>query len=136
METAPPNHAISLSLLRKSYGRKVAVRELSLTVPRGELFAFLGPNGAGKTTTIKLIVGLLRPDEGTVHVCGHRVHADGLEAKAKLAYVPDQPFMYEKLTGREFLHSSRRCTGWSPRGGMRFWQDWCRGWRWRSFWTR
>ena len=104
METAPSDYAISLTSLRKSYGRKVAVRELSLNVRRGELFAFLGPNGAGKTTTIKLIVGLLRPDSGSVQVCGHQVQADGLAAKAKLAYVPDQPFMYEKLTGREFLH--------------------------------
>jgi ABC-2 type transport system ATP-binding protein len=102
--------SISLQSVTKSYGRKVAVRNLSLEIGRGELFAFLGPNGAGKTTTIKLIAGLLRADNGEVRVCGHRVgepgnlRRDGVEAKAKLAYVPDQPFLYEKLTGREFLH--------------------------------
>ncbi len=96
--------AIHLEGVKKSYGDHVAVRELSLTIPRGELFAFLGPNGAGKTTTIKMIAGLLRPNEGGVSVCGHRIGSNGLAAKSKLAYVPDQPFVYEKLTGREFLH--------------------------------
>jgi len=96
--------AIEIDGVSKSYGRKVAVRDLSLTIPRGELFAFLGPNGAGKTTTIKMIVGLLRPDSGTLRVCGHGIASNGLAAKAQLAYVPDQPFIYEKLTGREFLY--------------------------------
>lgn len=96
--------AIGLAGVSKSYGRKPAVCDLSLQIPRGELFAFLGPNGAGKTTTIKMIVGLLRPDTGHVQVCGHAVGSNGLAAKAKLAYVPDQPFLYEKLTGREFLY--------------------------------
>ena len=77
---------------------------VSLAIPRGELFAFLGPNGAGKTTTIRMIVGLLRPNAGTVTVCGHAMSTDGLPARAQLAYVPDQPFLYDKLTGREFLH--------------------------------
>jgi len=95
--------AITLAGVRKSYGRKVAVESLTLAVPRGELFAFLGPNGAGKTTTIKLIVGLLQPDQGQVRVCGHPIGSNGLAAKARLAYVPDQPFLYDKLTGREFL---------------------------------
>lgn len=96
--------AIHLESVTKSYGRKVAVKDLTLAVPPGELFAFVGPNGAGKTTTIKMIAGLLRPHGGTIHVCGHRVGEDGLAAKAQLAYVPDQPFLYEKLTGREFLY--------------------------------
>jgi ABC-2 type transport system ATP-binding protein len=98
------NLAIGLCNVRKSYGRHVAVEGLSLEVPRGQLFAFLGPNGAGKTTTIKMIVGLLRPDSGEVMVCGHQLGNNGLAAKAQLAYVPDQPFLYEKLTGREFLY--------------------------------
>ena len=98
------DHAIILTAVRKSYGQTVAVRDLSLAIPRGQLFAFLGPNGAGKTTTIKMIVGLLQPDVGSVHVCGHEIGANGLAAKAQLAYVPDQPFLYEKLTGREFLY--------------------------------
>jgi len=96
--------AIAISRVSKLYGRTVAVRDLTLDIPSGELFAFLGPNGAGKTTTIKMIVGLLRPNGGKVHVCGHEVGANGLAAKARLAYVPDQPFLYEKLTGREFLY--------------------------------
>jgi ABC-2 type transport system ATP-binding protein len=96
--------AIELSQVYKSYGSKVAVENLTLSIPRGELFAFLGPNGAGKTTTIKMIVGLLRPTRGVVEVCGHQIALNGLAAKAKLAYVPDQPFIYEKLTGREFLY--------------------------------
>lgn len=96
--------AIRLSGVTKSYGRTVAVNDLSLTVPRGELFAFLGHNGAGKTTTIKMIVGLLQPNTGDVAVCGHELGRNGIAARKQLAYVPDQPFLYEKLTGREFLY--------------------------------
>lgn len=96
--------AITLSGVRKCYGSKVAVDNLSLNVRKGELFAFLGPNGAGKTTTIKMIVGLLQPNHGVVTVCGHQININGLAAKAQIAYVPDQPFLYEKLTGREFLY--------------------------------
>ena len=96
--------AIALSGVRKCYGETVAVRDLTLSVPRGELFAFLGPNGAGKTTTIKMIVGLLQPNAGTVRVCGRAIGSNGVAAKVMTAYVPDQPFIYEKLTGREFLH--------------------------------
>ena len=104
MSTSPETAAILLRSVSKSYGRLTAVSDLSLSIPPGELFAFLGPNGAGKTTTIKLIVGLLRPDSGDVCVCGHHLGSNGLAAKAQLAYVPDQPFLYPKLTGREFLH--------------------------------
>jgi len=87
----------------RSYGAKVAVDGLTLSVPRGELFAFLGPNGAGKTTSIKLLVGLLRPGAGTVRVCGFDVTEEPREAKRRVSYVPDEPYLYEKLTGREFL---------------------------------
>jgi ABC-2 type transport system ATP-binding protein len=80
-----------------------AVRDLSLRVERGELFALLGPNGAGKTTTVKLIAGLLRPTGGAVRVSGFDVLREPLEVKRRLSYVPDQPYLYEKLTGREFL---------------------------------
>jgi len=96
--------AIELLNLHKCYGDKVAVADLTLSIPRGELFAFLGPNGAGKTTTIKMIVGLLRPNRGSVTVCGHEINMNGSPAKSKIAYVPDQPFLYDKLTGREFLY--------------------------------
>jgi len=104
MNALSSEFAISLRGVRKCYGQKVAVDHLSLDVRKGELFAFLGPNGAGKTTTIKMIVGLLQPNAGEVTVCGHNIAMNGLAAKAQIAYVPDQPFLYEKLTGREFLY--------------------------------
>lgn len=95
--------SIELVHVSKRYGRHVAVADLSLRIHTGELFAFLGPNGAGKTTTIKLIAGLLRPHAGEVFVCGHRMNMNGTPAKALISYVPDQPYLYDKLTGREFL---------------------------------
>ena len=107
--------AIELDSVVKRYGDKVAVNHLTLNVRPGELFAFLGPNGAGKTTTIKMISGLLMPNEGTVRVCGHVMGTDGLLAKAQIAHVPDQPFLYEKLTGREFLYFVAEMYGIGPR---------------------
>jgi ABC-2 type transport system ATP-binding protein len=95
--------AIVLHDVTKCFGRQKAVDGLSLNVEPGQVFAFLGPNGAGKTTTIKMVAGLLRPDSGFLTVCGYDLSRDGREAKARLAYVPDQPFLYEKLTGWEFL---------------------------------
>jgi ABC-2 type transport system ATP-binding protein len=94
---------IELIDVTKKYGSHCAVDAISLSVAPGELFAFLGPNGAGKTTTIKLIAGLLRPTAGEVRVCGRTIGLDGVAARARIAYVPDSPFLYEKLTGREFL---------------------------------
>ena len=94
---------IELKHVTRRYGSKVAVDDLDLTVAPGELFAFLGPNGAGKTTTIKMLVGLLRPSEGTVRVCGKNVVAETRQAARRIGYVPDEPFLYEKLSGREFL---------------------------------
>ncbi len=94
---------IRLSNVSKDYGRKTAVRDLTLDIPGGELFAFLGPNGAGKTTTIKMIAGLLRPTRGEISVCGFDVQRDYIEAKRLMAYVPDQPYLYDKLSGFEFL---------------------------------
>ncbi len=97
---------IELVNVSKSYGggTKKAVDNLSLTIRPGEIFGFLGPNGAGKTTTIKMIVGLLRPDSGTVRVGGYDVVRQPLEAKRQLAYVPDTPEVYDKLTGLEYLN--------------------------------
>ena len=95
---------IELKDVTKTFGNVTAVDHLSLEVPAGELFAFLGPNGAGKTTTIKLIAGLLRPDTGRIHLGGYDVQEEYIEAKALLSYIPDQPYLYDKLTGREFLH--------------------------------
>ncbi|MCS7046850.1 MAG: ABC transporter ATP-binding protein [Gemmataceae bacterium] len=94
---------IELINVSKSYGSKVAVQDLSLTVARGELFAFLGPNGAGKTTTIKLMCGLLFPSAGTIRIAGFDIQTHGQQARQVISYVPDQPFLYEKLTGREML---------------------------------
>ena len=87
----------------KSYGRTEAVRRLTLAVGEGELFGFLGPNGAGKTTTIKMATGMLRPSAGSITVAGWDVYQQGRQARALMGYVPDQPYIYEKLTGREFL---------------------------------
>ncbi len=94
---------ITLENIHKQYGKKKAVDGLSLEIPSGEVFAMLGPNGAGKTTTIKMIAGLLRPTSGQISVCGHDVARDYLEVKKLIGYVPDQPFLYDKLTGLEFL---------------------------------
>src|SRR5689334_20995708 len=94
---------IELLHISKRYGNKVAVDDLHLTIARGELFAFLGPNGAGKTTTIKMMCGLLFPTAGRVLIGGHDMRTQGDLARPLLSYVPDQPYLYEKLTGREFL---------------------------------
>lgn len=94
---------IRFESVSKSFGKKTAVSNLDLIIPAGELFAFLGPNGAGKTTTIKMLVGLLRPSGGVVRVGGHDVAANSREAMGLIGYVPDQAFLYDKLSGREFL---------------------------------
>ena len=94
---------IRLSGVHKRYGDKEAVRNLSLHVPAGELFGFLGPNGAGKTTTIKMIAGLLQPTSGTISLAGHDLSREPVEAKAALGFIPDRPFLYEKLSATEFL---------------------------------
>jgi len=82
----------------------MAVDNLTLTVPKGEFFGFLGPNGAGKTTTIKMIVGLFAPTSGNIFVNNYDIIKQPMEAKQSIGYVPDIPFLYEKLTGREFLY--------------------------------
>jgi ABC-2 type transport system ATP-binding protein len=89
--------------LTKRFGDKLAVVDLDLEVGAGEFFCFLGPNGAGKTTTIKLLTGLLRPNAGRALIGGHDIQREPLAAKRLLGYVPDQPFLYDRLTGREFL---------------------------------
>ena len=94
---------IRLNQLTKRYGRFTAVDKIDLDVPRGELFGFLGPNGAGKTTTFRMIAGILRPTSGTVEVGGIDINRRPLEAKARLGFIPDRPFVYDKLTGAEFL---------------------------------
>jgi ABC-2 type transport system ATP-binding protein len=94
---------IEFDHVTRTYGAKTAVSDLSLAIPRGELFALLGPNGAGKTTSIKMLVGLLHPSRGAIRICGHDVVTEARSAHLHLGYVPDEPSLYDKLTGREFL---------------------------------
>ncbi len=94
---------IKISNISKDYGTVRAVNGLSVTVADGEFFGFLGPNGAGKTTTIKIIAGILKATTGSVSVCGRDISKEPLAAKRLIGYIPDRPYLYEKLTGREFL---------------------------------
>ena len=94
---------IKITQLTKKYGNFTAVAGIDLEVPRGELFGFLGPNGAGKTTTLRMIAGILRPTGGRVEIGGVDIATNPVVAKMKLGFIPDRPFIYEKLTGGEFL---------------------------------
>ena len=95
---------IEIRDLTKRYGKFTAVDGISFRAVPGQIFGFLGPNGAGKTTTIRIVSGLSLPTSGTVLVNGIDVAADPVRAKATMGYVPDRPYLYEKLTGRELLH--------------------------------
>src|SRR3972149_1102532 len=95
---------IEIRNLTKKFGDFTAVDGLSLRVEAGEFFGFLGPNGAGKTTTIKVMTGLYAPTSGEVQINGFDILREPLKAKERLGYVPDMPFLYDKLTGREFLY--------------------------------
>jgi ABC-2 type transport system ATP-binding protein len=94
---------IRLVQLTKRYGKFTAVDGIDLVIPSGELFGFLGPNGAGKTTTFRMIAGILQPTSGTVEIGGIDIIRRPLEAKKRLGFIPDRPFVYDKLTGGEFL---------------------------------
>ena len=94
---------IDISNLTKVFGTTRAVDNLSLEVQEGEFFCFLGPNGAGKTTTIKILAGLLRPTSGAARIDGYDVTTNPVEAKRSIGYIPDTPYLYEKLSGREFM---------------------------------
>lgn len=94
---------IQTERLTRFYGSLAAVQDLELAVRPGELFGFLGPNGAGKSTTLRLLAGLLRPTAGTARIAGHDVQAAPLAAKRATGFMPDEPALYERLTGREFL---------------------------------
>jgi ABC-2 type transport system ATP-binding protein len=94
---------IQLFDLTKKYGTFTAVDRVTLTVPKGSLYGFLGPNGAGKTTTLRMIAGILRPTTGRVLIGGDDVATHPLAAKMRLGFIPDRPFVYDKLTGAEFL---------------------------------
>ncbi len=94
---------IEINNLTKVFGSFKAVDGLNLRVEPGEIFGFLGPNGAGKTTTVKILSGIMRPTSGSVRVAGFDLAADPLAAKRAMAYIPDEPFVYPKLTGWEFM---------------------------------
>jgi ABC-2 type transport system ATP-binding protein len=94
---------IELQSLTKRYGKFTAVDRISLTIPPGELYGLLGPNGAGKTTTMRMIAGILHPTGGRVLIAGIDVAADPIAAKRRLGFIPDRPFVYDKLTGAEFM---------------------------------
>ena len=94
---------IRIIKLRKQYGRLAAVDNLNIEVAPGEIFGFLGPNGAGKTTTIRVMMGILRASSGRVILGGHDVEQEPQQAKAIAGFIPDRPFIYEKLSGKEFL---------------------------------
>jgi ABC-2 type transport system ATP-binding protein len=94
---------IELEQLVKKFGDLTAVDNISLKIGRGEFFGMLGPNAAGKTTTIKILAGLLKPTSGCARICGFDIQKDPLEARRRMAYVPDFPFLYDKLTAWEFF---------------------------------
>ncbi|MGP0070770.1 MAG: ABC transporter ATP-binding protein, partial [Bryobacteraceae bacterium] len=102
---------IEFDLVVRRYGRTLAVNGLTLTITPGELFALLGPNGAGKTTAIRMLVGLLRPDSGQVRVCGVDCSRKPREASSHLGYLPDEQYLYEKLSGRELLEFAAEMHG-------------------------
>ncbi len=94
---------IELKNITRKYGNFLAVDNINLVVPKGEVFGFIGPNGAGKTTTIKMLGGIISPSSGQVKICGIDMTKEPEEAKRKIGFIPDRPFLYEKLTGMEFL---------------------------------
>jgi ABC-2 type transport system ATP-binding protein len=94
---------LELEAVTKRFGPFTAVNRINLAVPRGKIFGFLGPNGAGKTTTIRMVAGVLLPTAGRISIGGEDLASDPEAAKARLGYIPDRPYLYEKLTGGEFL---------------------------------
>ncbi len=94
---------IELKDLTKRYSDIMAVDNINLFIPKGEIFGFIGPNGAGKTTTINMLGGILAPTSGTVAICGINMEEHPEKAKSKIGFIPDRPYLYEKLTGMEFL---------------------------------
>ena len=110
---------IQIHRLSKHFGQLKAVDDLTLDLPSGEFFAFLGPNAAGKTTTIKMLAGLLRPTSGHCVVAGYNVQDHPEAAKALIAYVPDFPFLYDKLTAREFMQFTGDLFGLDRTGAQR-----------------
>jgi ABC-2 type transport system ATP-binding protein len=103
-DAATNGGGLALDRLSKRFGGLTAVRDLSITVRPGEIYGLIGPNGSGKTTTVKMLTGLYRPTAGRILVAGVDLLAEPEQAKRAMGYVPDEPFVYEKLSGREFLH--------------------------------
>jgi ABC-2 type transport system ATP-binding protein len=97
---------LTIKNLTKKFGKFTAVDNISIDILPGELFGFLGPNGAGKTTTIKMIVGLYKPDDGKIIIDGKDNGKNPMDVKRIIGYIPDQPYLYDKLTGLEFLYFS------------------------------
>jgi len=97
---------IELKELTKYYDRTLAVKALNLSIPKGEIFGFIGPNGAGKTTTIRMMGGILAPSSGAVLIDGQSLAEHPVAVKRKIGFIPDRPFLYEKLTGWEFMRFS------------------------------
>lgn len=97
------DRVLQVEHLSKEFGSFKAVNDIDFVVKKGEIFGFLGPNGAGKTTTIKMLAGLLQPDSGDVIICGKQMAHEPQHCKSVTAYIPDRPYLYEKLTGYEFL---------------------------------
>src|SRR5215813_13451733 len=102
---------IELEHLIKHFGDLVAVNDVNLKVERGEFFAVLGPNAAGKTTTLKILAGLMKPTSGRARVGGFDIQEHPLEARRRMAFVPDFPFLYEKLNPREFFRFTAQLFG-------------------------
>ncbi len=103
MPLAEHQPLLRLDRLSKRFGDRLAVEDLSLEIAPGEIYGLIGPNGSGKTTTVKMITGLYRPTTGRVLVDGMDLQAEPVRVKRLLGYIPDEPFVYEKMTGREFL---------------------------------
>ncbi len=104
MNRTPSSNRLVIKGLKKKFNNVWALKDLNLELAAGEIFVLLGPNGAGKTTTLKLIAGLLHPDAGEIFIEGLDIKKETLKAKSLIGYIPDEPFIYNKLTGREFIN--------------------------------
>ena len=107
---------IEINGITKKYADFTAVKNLNLRVPPGEVFGFIGPNGAGKTTTIKILGGIMVPTSGSAKICGNDIIKNPVEAKRKIGFVPDRPYLYEKLTGMEFMRFTADLYGVNKNG--------------------
>ncbi|MFW9807687.1 MAG: ATP-binding cassette domain-containing protein [Candidatus Thorarchaeota archaeon] len=103
--------AIELNDVTKKFGKKVAVRRLNLRVDPGEIVGLVGPNGAGKTTTLRMLTGIIRPTNGTIHVDGYDIKHEALAAKERIGYIPEKPTCYPSLTAREYVMFTARIYG-------------------------